>query len=1423
MVDKFISMWKVRELADKVTNVVMNYTEIEGKVREATNDDPWGPTGPLMQELAHATFSYESFPEVMSMLWKRMLQDNKSNWRRTYKSLLLLNYLVRNGSERVVTSSREHIYDLRSLENYTFTDEGGKDQGINVRHKVRELIDFIQDDERLREERKKAKKNKDKYIGMSSDAMGMRSMSAQSGGYNDWRAQRSDFGDNWYSDARGGDRYEDEDAQYEGEREFSDSDSPSPRRANRYNDRSSPAEFGIEAKPNSINMNIRPKSALNSTPSSITRQPTAKPVVGSKKIDMGAAANFGKMSPTAAGIHSPTHRDTPISGGDDLIGSNGNNEGSIASIDNNNLMGAQQKSGGGSNNNNLLDDIFKTCPAPNDKTLTSAAITSDDLDDFDPRAIESKQSQEFGDFTSAFDSGALPELPSTNIAAASTDEFADFSAFQGSSGANTLSGLDNSLLTTATPANDSFDLFSGTSATIAETVAPGASTTTDLLAGLGDLSIHQSMPMVEDGIEETPRIKPIPVNIKKTLKQAISIFKSIPKITCAADATKIAKTIENLFSSGVLPGYCTPEKIIGFDKDALDWSEIASYEYTEILMSLIRLFSREWPGIRSSAEDVQVFNLFKVDYSFAFIYETFYSLNKYLSILDEDGATTIVYVLSELMNDSQLLPLAILHICRAQSVLTPELAELGLNTLPTSKIEEINTDVTEFLQIIISLPNRVANKLGQNLPDAFIPHNYAHKLLQHLLCALNFIFKCENISCFNLEFCSRLLSRIIRNFCNFEQGDSKLYEFLKIMDEFAKLSGPRIVIQKMFNALDPNAIHKAGFAVLLTAPDVDAYRVLGDAAANSANWQFCFTHTLAIQHGPNSEQALCALVRYLALNDPKLVQIVFQQLLSVWSKRTTLLRLSEKEHLTIGKLLIATAKQLFDEQQDKKFHMLNDNEYKRYLHDILRFHLESADVVQRHIGMKVVELIFNYMEDQQTKEEDRLHFEYADVLKLSRGRLITELDSIANNYKQPKKDDAVGAEFNLIRLTNLLESFIKETTEMSKNVTPKSSSPPVDVPLNCVEISTKSMELDSDDDEEEYKPYNMSNDTSIVAEKRPKFLLDLLHTLSTKPDNYEVFEAAISAAEQLIRSQLSQQDSSLAIDILRLFVPLEMHYYYEDFERMKFKCGVAVCVSVPGSSAKYLCREFHTDNTCYNATLRILMLQIMAAAAKELSGITGEAENNTEAPLLPTPAKHPRKFHFENEHESRLLAAQRIIRQRLKEKTKRFHSRQKGLDSKSAKPNRFHKVAGTFFFSLVRGSRTQQMLYVKPDHIAHDIDTLLLVNFLHTLTVFVLSATNCPVLPVITREVFDLCTFVRFSVEARVRLATLELIGATLVTTPAYILMTQFGERIAEIQQWLEDLVKSPLFGGETSEECRDIANQILGTCYKLYSAEQIE
>ena len=64
--------------------MVMNYSEVESKVREATNDETWGPHGSLMSEIAKYTFTYEHYPEVMTMLWKRMFEAKK-NWRRTYK------------------------------------------------------------------------------------------------------------------------------------------------------------------------------------------------------------------------------------------------------------------------------------------------------------------------------------------------------------------------------------------------------------------------------------------------------------------------------------------------------------------------------------------------------------------------------------------------------------------------------------------------------------------------------------------------------------------------------------------------------------------------------------------------------------------------------------------------------------------------------------------------------------------------------------------------------------------------------------------------------------------------------------------------------------------------------------------------------------------------------------------------------------------------------------------------------------------------------------------------------------------------------------------------------------------------------------------------------------------------------------------
>lgn len=47
------------------------------------------------------------------------------------QSLVLLEYLVKNGSERVVDDARSHISMIKMMKNFHYIDEKGKDQGLN--------------------------------------------------------------------------------------------------------------------------------------------------------------------------------------------------------------------------------------------------------------------------------------------------------------------------------------------------------------------------------------------------------------------------------------------------------------------------------------------------------------------------------------------------------------------------------------------------------------------------------------------------------------------------------------------------------------------------------------------------------------------------------------------------------------------------------------------------------------------------------------------------------------------------------------------------------------------------------------------------------------------------------------------------------------------------------------------------------------------------------------------------------------------------------------------------------------------------------------------------------------------------------------------------------------------------------------------
>jgi hypothetical protein len=74
--------------------------------------------------------SPSDFYEIMDMLDKR-LNDKGKNWRHVLKSLKVLDYCLHEGSELFVTWARKNVYIIKTLREFQYVDEEGRDVGQN--------------------------------------------------------------------------------------------------------------------------------------------------------------------------------------------------------------------------------------------------------------------------------------------------------------------------------------------------------------------------------------------------------------------------------------------------------------------------------------------------------------------------------------------------------------------------------------------------------------------------------------------------------------------------------------------------------------------------------------------------------------------------------------------------------------------------------------------------------------------------------------------------------------------------------------------------------------------------------------------------------------------------------------------------------------------------------------------------------------------------------------------------------------------------------------------------------------------------------------------------------------------------------------------------------------------------------------------
>lgn len=129
------------------------------------------------------TFKSQEFHEIMPMIYKRFTEKSAAEWRQIYKALQLLEFLVKNGSERVVDYARSHVGAIEMLKHFHYVDSQAKDQGINIRNRAKELTALLGDVEKIRTERKKARANVSKYSGVGSEEGGFGGSGKKYGGF----------------------------------------------------------------------------------------------------------------------------------------------------------------------------------------------------------------------------------------------------------------------------------------------------------------------------------------------------------------------------------------------------------------------------------------------------------------------------------------------------------------------------------------------------------------------------------------------------------------------------------------------------------------------------------------------------------------------------------------------------------------------------------------------------------------------------------------------------------------------------------------------------------------------------------------------------------------------------------------------------------------------------------------------------------------------------------------------------------------------------------------------------------------------------------------------------------------------------------------------------------------------------------------
>lgn len=880
-----------------------------------------------------------------------------------------------------------------------------------------------------------------------------------------------------------------------------------------------------------------------------------------------------------------------------------------------------------------------------------------------------------------------------------------------------------------------------------------------------------------------PECEQKPRGLQVELRAFVDALHGLGRVKSEKEASRIKTRFDEL--QNLLPGPITVQKLTKIEPKLIQNDSIETF--VQFLSSVVRVLLPTWPLFKKEIE-----YLFTVEESFQVSQETLAVLCGFLK--NENNEVTL-RALADILTEY----------VKSDAVLT---AVIDCSSLQFDVITEQYKHLNEwesYVQMLVTLPERVANKLERNTPKNLAHENYSYNLIFHVIRSMDYMIDstfAQNIH-YDISYLSFLLSKVIVNY-NMSGNSDAIFKFVDALVAWTTKENAmflrRKLIQKMLYHLSRQAIDCIALTMFHRAPidyrksEQAILHLLGDNFDQNKDWKDILTFRIPLYIEPKDYKDTTIvenLIYYLSTTKEEVLTDLVLRLSRVWSDVGHSNVSNITQHMYISQLLVLSVKYCVVLHTQNR-QVWNVNELKTILFKGMSKHLDVLSQEFRCVGMATVEIILKLLAavDNSDKAAEKLNFDFKEMgqncveihqhlKKLSNRCLIDP------NLKKPKdfkvKPIDLKGILDLIAMKvvddshrqvgNTIVTCAVKSPEQTKEIVKTI----ISVKLDALDKSKNlSEELDSDDD---LQPYDMSNDIAIADKNKPAYVRDLVE-LITEAKDAEVFETTVEAAEELISKQLKNEDPKLAKELLDLFIHLDDKFHVEDFDNVKFNTAVAILCSQPKVCAEHICKEIHTDVGRYSIATKIFMLDVLSAAAQRIAEVTPQSE-----PKLVKPDVDVNLSQAEED------SAEEIIRRRLVNKTRYFHRKRPHPFSK-AKRNQFAAVSDSFFYPLVGGFGVRQ-LTLSHHNTKQDIDNILLLKYLTVISNIILASKNCPKCSSYCWDVVQIILYMRYAPDPKIQSCVVAMLASVIIALPPTILRSEFLTSMIELRDWLGDLLSN--------------------------------